>query len=559
MKCKNCGTQLTKEIKFCPRCGAPNEKKGVSKSLLITLICLTVVVVSLAVTFVTLMLRNKSGNPGTFDFTCSQYTEEMNRILGEEKLDQDKWVINDTSAEYNDTGFEIDLDIEEKSKHVSKISVGPADSEDAVKIASVSIMVTEVKLTQKDALNQLADLKEEKQDKIENDNSTVTIDDDKNRYVIEPREDKEEKTSAPATQAQSTTVQPTTEAPHEYTAAELIEKDLGEIVEIMGGDFEVTNSKSVAFGGDGSPLWIYNDSTLPGFSFCPKIYWDYSSDFSDVKNEIKTAIDNGERDYTGLIVTGSAKYNDTLSADTTYTQLAERFGDFDMMAIGAEGHYYYFDEIDGRNVRFCIIDSDQRIYEHSTNGKIYAAALRELDPTLSEIIVPYTGSETPTESPTEADWKALYKKAIEDDPTANDKTTYALADIDGDGTPELIINPDILMKSKTMYWVKDGEIQQFGIGRGMTKDSFRYNPETGDCWYSVTSTGMHYYALTFKNKEVTEGHTANQFTTINEYRVDDKTVDKAAYEAMAQQITSTASELPTYKSRSQIISDIDKY
>ena len=230
-----------------------------------------------------------------------------------------------------------------------------------------------------------------------------------------------------------------------------------------------------------------------------------------------------------------------------------------MMAIGAEGHYYYSDEIDGRNVRFCIIDSDQRIYEHSTNGKIYAAALRELDPTLSEIIVPYTGSETPTESPTEADWKALYKKAIEDDPTANDKTTYALADIDGDGTPELIINPDILMKSKTMYWVKDGEIQQFGIGRGMTKDSFRYNPETGDCWYSVTSTGMHYYALTFKNKEVTEGHTANQFTTINEYRVDDKTVDKAAYEAMAQQITSTASELPTYKSRSQIISDIDKY
>ena len=559
MKCKNCGTQLTKEIKFCPRCGAPNEKKGVSKSLLITLICLTVVVVSLAVTFVTLMLRNKSGNPGTFDFTCSQYTEEMNRILGEEKLDQDKWVINDTSAEYNDTGFEIDLDIEEKSKHVSKISVGPADSEDAVKIASVSIMVTEVKLTQKDVLNQLADLKEEKQDKIENDNSTVTIDDDKNRYVIEPRPDKDEKTSSPATQAQSTTVQPTTEAPHEYTAEELINKDLGEIIEIMGGDFEITNSKSVAFGGDGSPLWIYNDSTLPGFSFCPKIYWDHSSDFSDVKNEIKTAIDNGERDYTGLTVTGSAKYNDTLSADTTYTQLAERFGDFDMMAIGAEGHYYYSDEIDGRNVRFCIIDSDQRIYEHSTNGKIYAAALRELDPTLSEIIVPYTGSETPTESPTEADWKALYKKAIEDDPTANDKTTYALADIDGDGTPELIINPDILMKSKTMYWVKDGEIQQFGIGRGMTKDSFRYNPETGDCWYSVTSTGMHYYALTFKNKEVTEGHTANQFTTINEYRVDDKTVDKAAYEAMAQQITSTASELPTYKSRSQIISDIDKY
>ena len=554
MKCKNCGTQLTKEIKFCPRCGAPNEKKGMSKPLLITLICLTAVVVSLAVTFVTLMLRNKSGNPGTFDFTCSQYTEEMNRILGEKKLDQDKWVINDTSAVYTASGFEIDLGVDKESKHVDKISVGPADSEDAVKVAAVSIMVTETELTQKDALNQLADLKEKKQEKIENDNSTVTVDGDKNRFVIEPRPDKEEKTAAPATQAQ-----PTTEAKHEYTAAELIEKDLGEIVEIMGGDFEVTNSKSVAFGTDGSPLWIYNDSTLPGFSFCPKIYWDHSSDFSDVKNEIKTAIDNGERDYTGLIVTGSAKYNDTLSADTTYTQLAERFGDFDMMAIGAEGHYYHSDEIDGRNVRFCIIDSDQRIYEHSTNGKIYAAALRELDPTLSEIIVPYTGSETPTESPTEADWKALYKKAIEDDPTANDKTTYALADIDGDGTPELIINPDILMKSKTMYWVKDGEIQQFGIGRGMTKDSFRYNPETGDCWYSVTSTGMHYYALTFKNKEVTEGHTANQFTTINEYRVDDKTVDKAAYDAMAQQITSTASELPTYKSRSQIISDIDKY
>ena len=560
MKCKNCGCQLSKEIKFCPRCGAPNERKGVSKPLLISLICLTVVVVSLTITFVTLMLHNKSGNPGTFDFTCSQYTEEMNRILGEKKLDQDKWVINDTSAEYDDTGFEIDLDIEEKSKLVSKISVGPADSEDAVKIAAVSIMVAETELTQKDVLDQLADLKEEKQDKIENDNSTVTIDNDKNRFVIEPRPDKDEKTDVPATKAQPATIQPTTEAKHEYTAAELIEKDLGEIVEIMGGDFEITNSKSVAFGTDGSPLWIYNDSTLPGFSFCPKIYWDHSSDFSDVKddlkNEIKTAVNNGERDYKGLIATGSAKYNDTLSADTTYTQLAERFGDFDLMGVGTEGHYYHSEDIDGRRVGFCFIDSDQRMYERSTNGKISAADLSELNPTLSEIIVNYTGSEKPT-TETLPEWKKLYIDHINKEySNYSEHATpqYALAKIDDDDIPELLVRSidarSMIDNFAYFIWFNGSDIKTENALVSEYK-------EKGETFYSEALThGYNFVSYRFDGTNLSSVHKALNYL---EKRVDGETADDATYNAAVAEIQTYGDTKPDYVSKDEIISQIEQY
>lgn len=548
MKCKNCGTQLTKEIKFCPRCGAPNEKKGMSKPLLITLICLTVVVVSLAVTFVTLMLRNKSGNPGTFDFTCSQYTEEMNRILGEEKLDQDKWVINDTSAEYNDTGFEIDLDIEEKSKHVSKISVGPADSEDAVKIASVSIMVTEVKLTQKDVLNQLADLKEEKQDKIENDNSTVTIDDDKNRYVIEPREDKEEKTSAPATQAQSTTVQPTTEAPHEYTALELIDKDLNEIIGLMNNEFTVEqNNISVGFGSDGMALMVIGKNDLPGLAFCLSYE---SGSYLDITNgvDVEEKVRQGNCQHRGIAVYGSGKLNEKISADMTYNELAAELGEFDTNAVGQET-LVYSTEVDGYTVSF-FWTSDGLPY-----GNVSAAQMAEVNPKLNSIAIKNDNPSSGTNQT--AEWKKLYIDHINNEYSNYSKHAtpqYALAKIDDDDIPELLVHSTSARSMIDNYayfiWLNDNDIK--------TENAFvsEYK-EKGETFYSETLThGHNFVSYRFDGTNFSSVHKALYYM---EKQVDGEAVDDATYNSAVAEIQTYGDTKPVYVSKDEIISQIEQY
>ena len=112
MKCKNCGAPLSADMPNCPNCGAPNTQKGNRKPLIITLICLSAVAVAMAAAFVVFITNNKKSNPDTFDFTCAEYTDEMNRILGAETLQKDKWNVSKTNAVYSGGDFEIGLDLD---------------------------------------------------------------------------------------------------------------------------------------------------------------------------------------------------------------------------------------------------------------------------------------------------------------------------------------------------------------------------------------------------------------------------------------------------------------
>ncbi len=224
MKCKNCGAPLSADMPNCPNCGAPNTQKGNRKPLIITLICLSAVAVAMAAAVVVFITNNKKSNPDTFDFTCAEYTDEMNRILGAETLQKDKWNVTETNAVYSGGDFEIGLDLEEKSQKIKQISVGPGDRETAVKMAAVSVMAVDPEVSQQEALTQLADLSEAKKDKIENKYSVITLNKDKKRFEIAPGTDKKKASDAvittePATTLpvitteEPTTVEPTTEEP----------------------------------------------------------------------------------------------------------------------------------------------------------------------------------------------------------------------------------------------------------------------------------------------------------------------------------------------------------
>ncbi len=420
INCKKCGAPVPDGAPVCPNCRtqdyAPQPQKNNRKKLLIILFCLIGVLVALGVVIAVLLINRGKSDVNTFDFTCSQYTEEMNRILGENKLDENKWVVNEANAVYTGPGYQIDLKTDKDSEKVTEIGISPAGKEDAAKMAAASIMVAEPEIDQKTALSELAELSEKKQDEIISVETVVKIDEEKEQYVISPRPKDKPATKptaaettvattapvttlAPTTAAHTTkppiTVPPTTEAPttvpptteppapepREYTAEELLDMSLDEIIEIMGGDFEYpAPGGSTAFGTGDPTGYIANSNTLPGFAFKPKV--NPESDYSEVKSLIKS----GGQDYRELVVTGSAKYNDSISADMTYNDIASRFGYRDLQCAGAERSYHYHTEINGREVVFSFI-SDDELESQSERGRLSSDVLKEYNPTIHDIAV----------------------------------------------------------------------------------------------------------------------------------------------------------------------------
>lgn len=185
-KCPQCSRALQDSAEFCPYCGEKIKipRKNNTKPLLIALICLIAAVIGVIVWLMVLLLNRGSDAPKSFDFNCAQYTEEMNRILGENKLDEKKWVVNEVTAVYRERDVQIQLHTAQDSDKVDIIRVSPTTDEYAVKLAAVSLMVAEPKLEQQPALQQLADLSEKKQESIQNDHSVTEIDRAQSTFVI---------------------------------------------------------------------------------------------------------------------------------------------------------------------------------------------------------------------------------------------------------------------------------------------------------------------------------------------------------------------------------------
>ena len=179
-------------------------KKNSRKPLLIVLFSLIGVAVVLGIVFLILFLGKSNAKAKTFDMTCSQYTAEMNRIMGENKLKEDKWKITEANAAYIDDGYKIELDLDKDSQKIKSIKVGSTDSEEAAKIAAVSIMTVEPDADQDSSLKELAELKEGTEE-IVKEETVVYIDETEKEYVIEPKPDDktpQEKTDATTASSQ---------------------------------------------------------------------------------------------------------------------------------------------------------------------------------------------------------------------------------------------------------------------------------------------------------------------------------------------------------------------
>ena len=140
-------------------------------------------------------------------------------------------------------------------------------------------------------------------------------------------------TSEPSTSVAPTTIEPTTTpTKREYTAEELSEKTVPEIIDIMGGEFSFEQTRGLIWSSGGG-FYIHNEDVLPGFVFyINEALPDYQElEATEGKEKADTIIrenlNNGKYDTIAFIAMyDSAKLNDSISADMNYKQFISAYG-----------------------------------------------------------------------------------------------------------------------------------------------------------------------------------------------------------------------------------------
>lgn len=140
---------------------------------------------------------------------------------------------------------------------------------------------------------------------------------------------------------EASTVIETEPEKHEYTAVELADKSLSEIIEIMGGDFDVDNGQKYLIHYTSPPASnIYNNDSLPGFVFFVKpkegVAYDEladDTDFDGVKADVLA--EKLEIAFIGLF--DNAKYDENISVGMNYLDISEAMGSYELTPpVGSE-------------------------------------------------------------------------------------------------------------------------------------------------------------------------------------------------------------------------------
>ncbi len=113
----------------------------------------------------------------------------------------------------------------------------------------------------------------------------------------------------------------------EYTATELINKTIPEIIEIMGGEYDcgADRAKDPTGIDDANSIFsIYNQEKIPGMKFC----W-VGMITNGFDSYIRSSLEKGEYPLYAIQVTGSAKADEKINADMNYNDCSKAIGKFD--------------------------------------------------------------------------------------------------------------------------------------------------------------------------------------------------------------------------------------
>ena len=123
----------------------------------------------------------------------------------------------------------------------------------------------------------------------------------------------------------------------DYSAVELADKSLSEIIEVMGGDFEVDNGQKHLIHYTSPPARnIYNDETLPGFVFFaePKegVAYDQLAEDTDFDG-VKADVLSGKLEIAFIGLFDNAKYDENISVGMSYVDISEATGSYELALV----------------------------------------------------------------------------------------------------------------------------------------------------------------------------------------------------------------------------------
>lgn len=276
------------------------------------------------------------------------------------------------------------------------------------------------------------------------------------------------------------TVQPTpteptiVSAPKEYTAEELSEKTVPEIIEIMGGEFYFDQSRGLIWLSGGG-FYIYNDDKLPGFVFyIDEAQKDYEQ-LKETKGEekantqIRENLKNGKYQSCSFIAMyDSAKLNSSISADMDYRQFQAAYGYAPTIAVPPServGHMLHYGK---ERIKTVLVYYQYSGTIHSNAEKEDDSEMERINPEIFAIValpqslsIPEYDEETVAN--TENEWKQLYLDFLNTD--LGQAYTYGtLVNVNNDDVPELVIQSDYIIEGNRLCWINNGVVENSPIG-----------------------------------------------------------------------------------------------
>lgn len=178
-----------------------------------------------------------------------------------------------------------------------------------------------------------------------------------------------------------------------YTAVDLIEKNIPEIISLMNGEYQIIKTENDGY------IYIQNQSVLSGMEFYVQVSGDdiiSANNGEEIHSDtLKAKLESGELTLDGIQVNKSGKVNDSIQADMDYKSCSKVLGNFN--CIGGTGGYLGGDigsisyNYNDNNAKVILnFEIPEEIYRDLSLGKISSVSaekMKSYNPKLKNVVI----------------------------------------------------------------------------------------------------------------------------------------------------------------------------
>lgn len=178
-----------------------------------------------------------------------------------------------------------------------------------------------------------------------------------------------------------------------YTAVDLIEKNIPEIISLMNGEYQIIKTENDGY------IYIQNQSVLSGMEFYVQVSGDdiiSANNGEEIHSDtLKAKLESGELTLDGIQVNKSGKVNDSIQAHMDYKSCSKVLGNFN--CIGGTGGYLGGDigsisyNYNDNNAKVILnFEIPEEIYRDLSLGKISSVSaekMKSYNPKLKNVVI----------------------------------------------------------------------------------------------------------------------------------------------------------------------------